>query len=38
MSSYLAVSSAGHIHVKDDLSLILGTVGPRRAAGREKKT
>lgn len=32
-SSYLAVSSAGHVHVEDDLSIILGTVGPRRAEG-----
>lgn len=30
-TSYLAVSSA--VHVKDDLSLILGAVGPRGAVG-----
>lgn len=31
--TYLAVSSAGHIHVKDELPVILGAVGPWRAAG-----
>lgn len=31
--TYLAVSSAGHIHVEDELSLTLGAVGPRWAAG-----
>ncbi len=36
-SSYLAVSPAAHVHVKDDLSVILGTVGPRRAVGEVKK-
>lgn len=31
-ASDLAVSSAGRVHVEDDLSLVLGRVGPRRAA------
>lgn len=34
--TYLAVSSAGHIHVKDELSVILGAVGPGWAAGGHK--
>lgn len=36
-SSYLAVSSAGHVHVEDDLSVILGTVGPRGTVGQKKR-
>lgn len=31
--TYLAVSSACYIHVKDELAVILGAVGPRWAAG-----
>lgn len=31
--TYLAVSSAGHVHVEDELSVILGAVGPWWAAG-----
>ena len=34
-TSYLAVCPAGNIHVKDDLSVILGAMGPWRTVDRE---
>lgn len=35
-ASYLAVSSASHVDVKDDLPVVLGAVGPGGAAGGDR--
>lgn len=35
--TYLAVSSACNIHVKDELSLLLGAVGPWWAADKQMR-
>lgn len=35
-SAYLTVSSGGHVHVEDDLSLVLGGVWPW-GAGKEHR-